>query len=133
MGSIYYSHGSARGPTKNLFLSFLGDNPDSTTYTGAIETAKEFGKRIYLETWNRGWSRAAKKVVMGDGVEWIWNLADQHVPGDVQIVDLYYARQHLWDLETKAMVNRAHRSPVQSACEVVCALFTARLSAYSRT
>ena len=71
---------------------------DSTTYTGAIETAEEFGKRIYLEAWNRGWSRAEVKVVMGDGAEWIWNLADQHFPGAVQIVDLYHARQHLWDL-----------------------------------
>jgi hypothetical protein len=26
---------------------------------------------------------------------WIWNLADQHVPGAIQIVDLYHARQHL--------------------------------------
>jgi hypothetical protein len=33
-------------------------DPDSTTYTGAIETAEEFGKRIYLETWKRGWSRS---------------------------------------------------------------------------
>jgi hypothetical protein len=47
-------------------------DPDSTTYTGAIETAEEFGKRIYLEAWNRGCSRAAKKVVMGDGADWIW-------------------------------------------------------------
>jgi hypothetical protein len=73
-------------------------DPDSTTYTGAIETAEEFGKCIYVEAWKRGWSRAEKKVVMGDGAEWIWNLADQHFPGAVQIVDLYHARQHLWDL-----------------------------------
>jgi hypothetical protein len=33
-------------------------DPDSTTYTGAIETAEEFGKRIYLEAWKRGWSRS---------------------------------------------------------------------------
>jgi hypothetical protein len=71
---------------------------DSTTYTGAIETAEEFGKRLYVEAWKRGWSRAEKKVVMGDGAEWIWNLADQHFPGTVQIVDLYHARQHLWEL-----------------------------------
>lgn len=76
-------------------------DPDSTTYTGAIETAEEFGKRLYLEAWNRGWPRAKKKVVMGDGAEWIWNLADQHFPGAVQIVDLYHARQHLWDLARK--------------------------------
>jgi hypothetical protein len=78
---------------------------DSTTYTGAIETAEEFGKRLYLEAWNRGWSHAAKKVVMGDGAEWIWNLADQHFPGAVQIVDLYHARQHLWDLARRLYPN----------------------------
>jgi len=73
-------------------------DPDSTTYAGGIETAEEFGRRIYVEAWKRGWSRAEKKAVMGDGAEWIWNLADQHFPGAVQIVDLYHARQHLWEL-----------------------------------
>ena len=80
-------------------------DPDSTTYTGAIETAEEFGKRIYVEAWKRGWSRAEQKVVMGDGAEWIWNLADQHFPGAVQILDLYHARQHLWDLVRKLYPN----------------------------
>lgn len=76
-------------------------DPESTTYVGAIETAEEFGKRLYLEAWNRGWSRAQTKVVIGDGAEWIWNLAQQHFPGAIQIVDLYHARQHLWDLVRK--------------------------------
>jgi len=80
-------------------------DPDSTTYTGAIETAEEFGKRIYVEAWKRGWSRAEKKVVMGDGAEWIWNLADQHFPGAEQIVDLYHARQHLWELARRLHPN----------------------------
>jgi len=78
---------------------------DSTTYTGAIETAEEFGKRIYVEAWKRGWSRAEKKVVMGDGAEWIWNLAEQHFPGAVQIVDLYHPRQHLWEMARKLYPN----------------------------
>jgi len=80
-------------------------DPDSTTYTGAIETAEEFGKRLYVEAWKRGWSRAEKKVVMGDGAEWIWNLAEQHFPGAVQIVDLYHARQHLWELVRRLYPN----------------------------
>lgn len=80
-------------------------DPDSTTYVGAIETAEEFGRRLYVEAWKRGWSRAAKKVVMGDGAEWIWNLANEHFPGAVQIVDLYHARQHLWDLVRKLHPN----------------------------
>ncbi len=71
---------------------------DSTTYTGGIENAEQFGKRIYVEAWRRGGSRAEQKVVIGDGAEWIWNLTQQHFPGAVQIVDLYHARQHLWEL-----------------------------------
>jgi hypothetical protein len=80
-------------------------DPDSTTYTGAIEAAEAFGQRLYLEAWNRGWSRAQKKVVMGDGAEWIWNLAEQHFPCAVQIVDLYHARQHLWELARRLHPN----------------------------
>jgi hypothetical protein len=73
-------------------------DPDSTTYTGAIEDAAEFGWRLFTEAWRRGWNRARIKVVLGDGAVWIWNLADLHFPGALQIVDLYHARQHLWDL-----------------------------------
>ena len=80
-------------------------DPDSTTYTGAIETAEQFGKRIYLEAWKRGWSRAEKKVVMGDGSEWIWNQAQEHFPGATQIVDQYHAREHLWGVARKLFPN----------------------------
>jgi hypothetical protein len=82
-------------------------DPGSTTYTGAIETAEEFGKRIYLEACQRGAGSAVKKVVIGDGAEWIWNLADLHFPGAIQIVDLYHARQHLWELARKLYPNDA--------------------------
>jgi hypothetical protein len=73
----------------------------STTYVGAIESAEEFGLRLYTEAWNRGWERASIRVVMGDGSHWIWNIADQHFPGAIQIVDLYHARQHLWETARK--------------------------------
>jgi hypothetical protein len=71
---------------------------DSKTYTGAIENAEQFGKRLYVEAWKRGWSRAEKKVVIGDGAPWVWNLAKEHFPGAIQIVDLFHARQHVWDV-----------------------------------
>jgi hypothetical protein len=80
-------------------------DPDATTYTGAIETAEEFGRRIYAEASKRGWSRALLKVLMGDGAEWIWNIAELHFPGAIQIVDLYHARQHLWEIARKLYPN----------------------------
>ena len=73
----------------------------STTYVGAMETAEPFGRRLYTEAWERGWSRAQRKVVLGDGAEWIWNIADRHFPGAIQIVDIWHAREHLWNMATK--------------------------------
>ncbi len=80
-------------------------DPDSTTYTGAIESAEEFGRRIYAEACGRGWSRALQKVVIGDGAEWIWNLVALHFSDAIQIVDLYHARQHLWEVARKLYPN----------------------------
>jgi Transposase and inactivated derivatives len=81
-------------------------DPDSTTYTGAIESAEEFGRRIYAEAYGRGWSRALQKVVIGDGAEWIWNLVGLHFSDALQIVDLYHARQHLWEVARKLYPNQ---------------------------
>jgi len=79
--------------------------PDSTTYTGAVETAEEFGRRLDREAGKRGWSRARLRVVIGDGAEWIWHLAALHFSDAIHIVDLYHARQHLWDLARRLYPN----------------------------
>jgi hypothetical protein len=84
---------------------------NSTTYVGAIESAEEFGRRLYAEAWRRGWGRAKKKVVLGDGAEWVWNQADLHFSGATQTVDLYHAREHLWDLAAQLYPND---SPTQN-------------------
>jgi hypothetical protein len=45
-----------------------------------------------------GLEQAQQVVVIGDGAPWIWHLAAEHVPGAVQIVDLYHAQEHVWDV-----------------------------------
>lgn len=70
----------------------------STTYVGAIETAEEFSRRIYGEAKRRGMGRAEKVSVIGDGAPWIWNIADEQFYGATQIVDLYHAREHYWNV-----------------------------------
>lgn len=37
-------------------------------------------------------------VVLGDGAEWIWQLAAEHFPGATQIVDWYHASERIWEL-----------------------------------
>lgn len=73
-------------------------DPVSTSFTGAIETAEEFGWRIYTEAICRGLDNAERVVVLGDGAVWIKNLAEMHFPGATQIIDLYHAREHVSDL-----------------------------------
>jgi hypothetical protein len=73
-------------------------DPESTTFVGAIETAEQFGKRIYAEAVRRGLWHAKRVVVLADAAEWVKNLANLHFPQAIQIVDLYHTRQHVSDL-----------------------------------
>jgi hypothetical protein len=71
---------------------------ESTSYTGAIETAELFGRRIYQEAMRRGMDWAKEVCVIGDGAPWIWNIADEQFYGATQIVDLFHAREHYWNV-----------------------------------
>jgi len=65
-------------------------------YLASLENAEGFGRRLWdcAQRWEV--QRARRVVVMGDGAPWIWNLADEHFPGAVEIVDFYHAVEHLW-------------------------------------
>lgn len=70
-------------------------DPASSTFTGAVEPAAEFGWRIYAEAVRRGLFTARRIIVLTDGAEWIKNLAAIHFPMAIHIIDLYHAREHL--------------------------------------
>ena len=76
----------------------------SVTYSAAIESAATrdtdvapaaFAARVVREATRRGFAQAARPVVLGDGAPWIWNLAEEHFPGALQIVDRYHAKERL--------------------------------------
>ena len=70
----------------------------STSYVGAIEGAKDFAVRLLSEARRRGVDQAPEVCIIGDGAEWIWNIAGDRFPDARQIVDLYHAREHYWEL-----------------------------------
>jgi hypothetical protein len=79
----------------------------SITYSAAIESAAtrdtdeysaEFVQRAMREASRRGFEQADRRVVLGDGALWIWNIADECFPDAIQIVDLFHAKEHLWDV-----------------------------------
>jgi hypothetical protein len=77
------------------------------SYSAAIESAashdtdtepSEFARRVCREAVRRGFERASRHVVLGDGAPWIWNLAAEYFPNAIQIVDRFHAKQHLSDV-----------------------------------
>jgi hypothetical protein len=62
---------------------------ESTSYTGAIETAELFGKWIYQEAMRRGMDRAREVCVLGVGAIWIWNVADEQFYTEARRRELY--------------------------------------------
>jgi len=90
----------ARDPKTHLPMRDEG----SITYSAAIESAasrdtdtlpSEFAQRVTREATRRGFDCVRRRVVLGDGAPWIWNLADEHLPGAIQIVDRFHAKEHL--------------------------------------
>ena len=39
-----------------------------------------------------------RRVVLGDGAPWIWNFADEHIPDVIQIIDIFHAKGHLFEV-----------------------------------
>ncbi len=57
-----------------------------------------FGPLLYCLALQGGLREAKQVVVLGDGAPWIWKLVSEQFPGAVQIVDLYHAQQHVWEV-----------------------------------
>jgi len=85
-------------------------DPGSVSYSGAIESAavgttrtagpSPFALRVGREIVRRGLDQAPRRVVLGDGADWVWTTAEDACPGAIQIVDLFHATQHLSDVAT---------------------------------
>ncbi len=82
-------------------------DPDSVTRSAAIESAhapdsarllSAFARRVEREALRRGFDQAPGQVVIGDGARWIWNLCTELFPKAIQIVDIYHAKEKLWEL-----------------------------------
>lgn len=79
----------------------------SVTYTASIESAatrddrdelSDYAKRCWREAVRRGFDRAHRQAVLGDGAPWIWKVVAELFPRAVQILDRFHAKQHLSDV-----------------------------------
>ena len=128
-------------------------DPGSGSCNGAIESIATrdtdrapslFAKRVLRELERRCVDLVARRVVLGDGAPWIWNFADEHLPDAVQIVDIFHAKQHIFDVakaiygpgsdlaaqwgKTTARRTRSSAAPIPSSplCGSMCPPATRR-------
>ena len=88
---------------------------DSTSYFSQIGQLEGFGELLYSEAVKRGVDFAEKVVVIGDGAKWIWNLANNNFPGATEIIDLYHAKEHIFDVLSAFVTDNA-RLQEQKSC-----------------
>ncbi len=69
--------------------------PTIRTTIAAIEEADLFGQRLRTEADRLGVTTLPASTVLGDGAEWIWNLAAEHLPQASGVLDIYHALEHV--------------------------------------
>lgn len=74
------------------------DEPGPIRYVARRLTVEAFGRFLYALAKRCGVDRALEVVVLGDGARWIRRVVEEHFPNATQIVDLYHAREHLWNI-----------------------------------
>ena len=90
-----------RGPKRSeLAPGVYVDTPaeDSVRYVARRTAKGDFGWLLSHLALECGLEQAKQVVVLGDGAPWIWNLVAEYFPGTVQIVDLYHAKEHVWEV-----------------------------------
>ncbi len=74
------------------------DEPGPTQYVARCLSAEAFGGFLYTLAQRCGLERAVEVVILGDGARWIRRIAEDHFPHATHIVDLYHAREHVWNV-----------------------------------
>jgi hypothetical protein len=69
--------------------------PGVRAVSAAVEEAADFGRRCAAEAERLQLLPTAELSVLGDGAQWIWNLAGEHFPQARQVLDVYHAVEHL--------------------------------------
>ena len=69
--------------------------PTARTVVAAVEGAGAFAARVRAEADRLGVTTAADVTVLGDGAEWVWNLAAEVVPQAAGVLDIYHAVEHV--------------------------------------
>jgi hypothetical protein len=92
LGAIY----TTQAATSDKRPEVLAVRTQQASFYADLGSTETFGSHLWVEAQRRGMAQAKRLIVVGDGAHWIWNLADEHFPGAIQIVDWYHAASYVW-------------------------------------
>ena len=77
-------------------------SPTVRSVVAEVEEVSAFGPRCKAEAERLGVVDSSAQTterlsILGDGADWIWNLAEQHFPGAAQLLDVYHGVEKLAD------------------------------------
>lgn len=75
--------------------------PAVRSVVAAVETASAFGLRIAAEAERLRLPEAKPLSVLGDGAEWVWNVAGEHFPAAEQLLDIWHGVEHVAEAAKK--------------------------------
>jgi hypothetical protein len=106
--------------------------PTARSVVAAVEECGVFGERCVVEAQRLGID-TSRLSIMGDGAEWIWNLAAAWFLAAVRLLDVYHALEHLASAGRQALgegaaltawLTRARRRLVGDGYAGVCEVLT---------
>lgn len=81
--------------------------PTVRCVVAAVEEASAFGQRCAAEAERLALREPSDFTVLGDGAEWLWNLAARHFTGAMEVLDCWHGAEHVADA-AKAMLGEGN-------------------------
>jgi hypothetical protein len=69
--------------------------PSVRAVLAAVEPVAAFGERCAAEAERLQLCDPRQFSILGDGAEWVWNLAAEHFPGAQELLDIWHGAEHL--------------------------------------
>jgi hypothetical protein len=92
--AVYGRRGRAGAATSADYEQRDLPAPAARSVVAEVEEAHAFGRRCAAEAGRLG-APGGTLSVLGDGAEWIWNLAREHFPAAAQVLDVYHGCEWL--------------------------------------
>jgi hypothetical protein len=94
--------------------------PTVRSVVAAVEEASTFGARCAEEAERLELTDAEKLSVLGDGADWVWNLAERHFAGAEQLLDIWHGAEHLADGAKAACGQQTEAAKAEAKAQTAC-------------